>query len=213
MMPATSVRAVGRNVRRKSHGGGQFVSVRAMALWLNAPCGWEANLRRWTARDGRAAAWRRFRPFAREYGAWRAAQVVLVPSLPLAEGQPLSSVSVRRFNRFATVCPVELHVTESALAPRATFAGFRYGDPRGSIVERLWTLFGDRHRERLKRCERCEIIWFADETKNRRRKFCSSRCRDRAWDRARRRQENHKQYQRKEESRRIGRRRRSRRGR
>lgn len=69
-------------------------------------------------------------------------------------------------------------------------------DPRPEVVHTLWEFFESRARDRLKGCFRCSA-WFADESRNLTWMFCSSQCRDRAWNRARRRAMNHSQYRRK----------------
>jgi hypothetical protein len=59
---------------------------------------------------------------------------------------------------------------------------------RARVLHLLWeNFFRNGEWRRLKRCRRC-AMWFADHSDSRTRSFCSETCRDKWWDRGRRRQ-------------------------
>lgn len=166
-----------------------------------------------------------------EYGAWCAADAILSPSLPLGgwpadlpltnlggrharrherHHEPLfrwiAPLTVRRFQRLATVAPVQLWLSDKADArakqaaalavPYLPSAHLRGVDnPRGGVVSALWHMFRDPEADRLKRCSRCRT-WFVDVTKKMAQVYCSRACRNRAWSRAARRAARHSQYRR-----------------
>jgi hypothetical protein len=135
--------------------------------------------------------------------AWKEAEAVLMPSLPLIRVNQLALESVRRFNRLMRTAAPTFELVEfesAALQVRAVHFRFKYGDEVvGRIVERLLELFVTSACERLRRCEQC-TRWFADSTKNKGARQCSARCRDRWWNRQRRRAAKHGQNK----ARRIG---------
>jgi predicted RNA-binding Zn ribbon-like protein len=135
-----------------------------------------------------------WRPSAEAYGAWRAANAVLRPTLMdgllSRSGRFLAMETVRRFNRFATANAVRFGLTEPAAAPIID-------NILQEVVHRLWELFESPARDRLKVCIPCGR-WFTDFSRNRGRSFCSTQCHDRAWSRSRRRAARHSQYRRRE---------------
>jgi hypothetical protein len=128
-------------------------------------------------------------PFASWYSAWRAADAVLTPTLSdgrLARTPSfLSPATARRFEMFSARHPITFAMTDRG-APIVAGDG-------ADIVLMLYEFFESRARDRLKRCLHCSR-WFADETKNRAKRWCSEECHSRAWDRAARRDAGHKQY-------------------
>jgi hypothetical protein len=133
----------------------------------------------------------RSREQARTYGAWRAADAILGPSLPRIDASTLAHETVRRFNRLAEATGVAPRIAElrTHVQPhyRVTHVSLTYRDPAvGFVVERMWQLFVTGGCTRLRLCGKCGR-WFADGTKNNRQMWCSARCRDRAWNRERRR--------------------------
>jgi len=63
------------------------------------------------------------------------------------------------------------------------------------IIHMLWELIESRARDRLKVCRtRTCGKWFADKMKNGGGVYCSASCKDRGWNRSRRRAAGHTQY-------------------
>jgi hypothetical protein len=135
----------------------------------------------------------------RLYGAWRGAEAVLRPSVPdtgpvmierkyqqrVIAPHSLAHETVRRFNRLVQATGAAPHIWSTRGEPQArlTYPSFSYRD---EIVTSAC--------KRLKLCGTCDR-WFADSTRSNGARWCSSRCRDRAWNRQRRRAAGHKQYQ------------------
>lgn len=140
-----------------------------------------------------------WRPASRIYAAWHAARAILEPTLregrlsrSIGAGVLMDPVSVRRFNRFAQTNPVIFGLTDGG-RPLGVPTILDRDDARPIVVQMLWEFIESPGRDRLRRCLQCGA-WFADETKNRRQRWCSSACRDRAWSRAERRKAGHTQY-------------------
>lgn len=134
----------------------------------------------------------------RIYGAWCAVHAVLSASLrngriSRKEGGVLSPESVRRFRRFAAAAPVRLDVTD--WGGPIVDAGPGGDEARAVILHMLWELIESRARDRLKYCLNLTCRrWFADETKNCGGIYCSRTCKDRTWNRTKRRNARHGQY-------------------
>jgi hypothetical protein len=168
-------------LRRASNVREQWEIVRPFANTMNAVCRRKPP---WPSKEA-----------ARGYGAWRAAEAVLLPSLPHIDPNSLAHRTVVRFNRLARANGAAPCITEyRAPGRRVTAPSFVFRDEFvGYVVGRLWQLFVTSACKRLKHCATCKK-WFADRTKNNAAKWCSLRCRDRAWNRDRRRAAGHTQY-------------------
>lgn len=93
------------------------------------------------------------------------------------------------FNKFFAEVPVRLGIainTSGGVTPWMLTMS-ENPDPRSEVAIRLWSdYFKDPNRDRLKQCWLC-LTWFVDETKNKLKHFCSSRCSSKWWTRGRRR--------------------------
>lgn len=140
------------------------------------------------------------RYMGRIYGAWCAVHAILSASLRdgkiSRENGVLSPESVRRFRRFSAAAPIRLDVTEEGGPMIGAPPG---GDEaRAEIIHMLWELIESRARDRLKVCRNPKCgKWFADKMKNGGGVYCSASstsCKDRSWNRPRRRAAGHRQY-------------------
>jgi hypothetical protein len=161
--------------RRRVRVGGARRAIRQLAEGLNRQL---SPLRR--KLDASPSEWIETE---RILDAWRKAGI---------EARPPADV-LAAYRALAAKYPVILALEETAREAKfvdlqAAFEPEREGDYRGTPVLLLWTGLPDaRERRRLKRCQRC-TRWFADESKNAERRFCSGGCRNRWWSRGRRRE-------------------------
>src|SRR5262249_9164980 len=137
----------------------------------------------------------------RGYVAWRAAAAILRPSLPNIVPACLAAETVWRFNRLADASGATPRIMEYRMrgqsSLRTTHVTLSYRDETvGQVVARLWNLLSTSACERLRSCDRCDR-WFADVTRNKTQRWCSTRCHDRGWNRQERRAQRHAQYRRK----------------
>ncbi len=126
-----------------------------------------------------------FRGIGRMYGAWCAVHAVLSASVENGrisrQNGVLSPESVRRFRRFAVATGgIPLDLTDIG----GPIVGGE--DPRAEILYMLWEIIESRARDRLRVCRACGR-WFADEMKSARAVYCSASCKNRSWNRPRRR--------------------------
>jgi hypothetical protein len=124
----------------------------------------------------------------REYGAWRAVQHAAAQAV---ERGDLPEAAIAAINRLAGRCPVRLELVDGHTAVHAS------ADPRAQPLETLWWLIVHDGLDRLRRCRQCRS-WFPDMTRNASQVWCSARCRDRGWNRAKRREARHSQYRKKQ---------------
>jgi hypothetical protein len=178
-------------VRRRVHVRGPLQGLQLLADGMNGVRDRGQRLR--------AAHGARRKQLAAEYAAWRAAEAILLPALPLSVTEPLPEETVRRFNQFALKVPIAFHLdeiqTEESRFPVSrdrsrrplAQAVFRYADFRGHVLQALWFSFQSVARDRLKRCPTCQT-WFVDGSRNKSAKRCSASCTWRSWNRRRRRE-------------------------
>jgi CGNR zinc finger len=229
------------------------------ALWLDRWRKDRARFSRARARPGHATTgaaamappqrdW-----YWRPYSAWKAAAAILEPSLPLKGWPPdlplpttsaggrhvrkfpiirhIAPETVRRFQRLATVAPVQLWLSDlaadswrkekerteearragvpwlvatgAALAPSlyAPSARLRGTDDPRGAVVKA--VWRLLQDPEADRLKRCPRCakWFADTSKSVSQRWCEAACRERAWNRAARRKAEHKQYRPKQVSR------------
>jgi hypothetical protein len=180
-----------KNVRRRVRLRGPLQGLQLLADGINA-------VRDLGQRRQRAHGARR-KQLAVQYAAWKAAEAILLPALPLSVSDSLPQKTVRRFNQLAQRVPMSFHLDEleaeegrSHLSRKRSKrplaqAVFRYADFRGYVLQALWFSLQSRMRDRLKRCPQCQK-WFVDESRNKSAKRCSASCTWRSWNRRRRRE-------------------------
>jgi hypothetical protein len=131
--------------------------------------------------------------------AWEWSQELIEAAIKIPADKPLPNWLAGLFNNYmASEVPVSFYISCGRTAQQGTWRAFEYHDlyhPKVrhlyDVAQALWVVLPGPSRGRLKRCPQC-MKWFVDESRNRSMSRCSQECTNKYWNRARRRDANHR---------------------